>query len=204
VLIVDYHDFGYRRIKVQRPLRLLARITEEGITALQNSKAFARLDEGDRSGWLTLLRKHLGQTHPYAWFASLPSLAKKAGLVKLAKPLAVALEDALGVRVPDAPVVLDVDGTPVADKDLEEFENVPLGQSIDAYMAADVLPHAPDAWVDESYTDDRDGQVGKVGYEINFNRHFYKYVPPRDLHTIDAELKAVEAEISALLEEVAE
>lgn len=81
---------------------------------------------------------------------------------------------------------------------------MPLDQAIDAYMAAEVLPHASDAWVDANYTDDRDGQVGKVGYEINFNRYFYKYVRPRDLHEIDAELKAVEAEIAALLDEVAE
>ena len=71
-------------------------------------------------------------------------------------------------------------------------------------MASEVLPHFPDAWIDESYTDDRDGQVGKVGYEINFNRFFYQYVFPRELHDIDAELKAVEAEIAALLDEVAE
>lgn len=204
VRIVDYRDFGYRRIKVQRPLRLVAKITEEGLAALATSKAFAKLDDTEQSGWLTLLRKHLGQTQPYAWFAGLPALAKKAGLPKIAKPLATALESALGVRDPNAPEVLDADGNLVADKDLEDFETVPLDQPIDAYMAAEVLPHVPDAWVDGSFTDDEDGQRGKVGYEINFNRYFYKYTPPRDLHEIDAELKAVEKEIAALLDEVAE
>ena len=79
-----------------------------------------------------------------------------------------------------------------------------MDQPIDTYMATEVLPHLPDAWVDTSFTDDDDGETGKVGYEINFNRYFYKYVPPRGLHEIDAELKAVEAEIAALLDEVAE
>ena len=59
------------------------------------------------------------------------------------------------------------------------------------------------SWVDESHTDTRDKQVGRVGYEINFNRYFYKYVPPRPLQEIDAELKALEAEIAGLLKEVA-
>lgn len=204
VRIVDYRDFGYRRIKVQRPLRLVAKVTEEGLATLATSKAFAKLDETEQSGWLTLLRKHLGQTYPYTWFATLPALAKKAGLPKIAKALATALESALGVRDDKAPEVVDADGNLVADKDLEDFETVPLDQPIDTYMAAEVLPHVSDAWVDASFTDDEDGQRGKVGYEINFNRYFYKYVPPRDLHEIDSELKAVEAEIAALLDEVAE
>lgn len=204
VRIVDYRDFGYRRIKVQRPLRLVAKITEEAIEALQASKPFAKLDEDAQAGWVKLLRKYLGQTHPYGWFAGLPALAKEAGLPKIAKPLANALEGALGVRDPDAPEVLDEERNPVPDKELEDYESVPLDQNIGDYMDTEVLPHVADAWVDASYTDDRDGQIGKVGYEINFNRYFYKYVPPRDLHEIDAELKAVEAEIAVLLDEVAE
>ncbi len=61
----------------------------------------------------------------------------------------------------------------------------------------------PEAWVDESYRDARDGEVGRVGSEINFNRYFYRYVPPRPLEEIDAELNALEAEIAGLLKEVA-
>lgn len=61
----------------------------------------------------------------------------------------------------------------------------------------------PDAWVDERYRDDRDGEIGRVGYEINFNRYFYKCIPPRPLEVIDAELKQLEAEIAGLLKEVA-
>ena len=71
-------------------------------------------------------------------------------------------------------------------------------------MQREVLPFVPDAWVDESYTDAADGGVGRVGYEINFNRCFYKYVPPRPLEEIDAELKALESEIAGLLQEVVE
>lgn len=90
------------------------------------------------------------------------------------------------------------------DSDLSDSERVPLGTDIVDYFEAEVLPHVSDAWINGDKQDDRDGQVGIVGYEINFNRYFYKYVPPRPLEAIDAELKSVEAEIAALLQEVAE
>jgi type I restriction enzyme M protein len=82
------------------------------------------------------------------------------------------------------------------DADLRDFENVPLKDDIDAYFEREVRPHVPDAWMDRA--------KDKVGYEINFNRHFYKYTPPRPLEVIDAELKQAEEEIMRLLREVTE
>lgn len=67
-----------------------------------------------------------------------------------------------------------------------------------------MLPHVPDAFIDYSVRDEKDGEVGIVGYEINFNRYFYQYQPPRELDVINRELKACEARIQALLNEVAE
>ncbi|MCP5352234.1 MAG: SAM-dependent DNA methyltransferase [Chromatiales bacterium] len=90
------------------------------------------------------------------------------------------------------------------DSDLADTERVPLDQNITDYFEAEVLPHVADAWINPDKRDDRDGQIGLVGYEINFNRYFYEYVPPRPLAEIDAELKAVEKEIADLLAEVAE
>ena len=87
---------------------------------------------------------------------------------------------------------------------MRDNENVPLGQDIRDYFANEVLPHVPDAWIDETKRDEKDKEVGIVGYEINFNRFFYQYVPPRKLVDIDADLKAVEAEIAELLGEVTE
>ncbi len=69
-------------------------------------------------------------------------------------------------------------------------------------MAREVTPFVDDAWVDESYCDETDKQAGKIGYEINFNRYFYRYEPPRPLDEIDAELKTLEAEIAGLLKEM--
>ena len=77
------------------------------------------------------------------------------------------------------------------DADLRDFENVPLKDDMDAYFEREVRPHVPDAWMDRART--------RSGYEINFNRHFYKYTPPRPLDEIDADLKRAEDEIMRLL-----
>ena len=93
-------------------------------------------------------------------------------------------------------------GKPEPDPDLRDSENVPLSESIDDYFEREVLPHVPEAWIDRAKKDEQDGEVGVVGYEIPFNRHFYKYVPPRPLEEIDADLDKVRREIMELLVEV--
>lgn len=107
--------------------------------------------------------------------------------------------------------LFDVDGKTVeykTDGDLRDAENVALDPSKtvnainEAYFKKEVQPHVPDAWIDASKKDDKDQQIGIVGYEIPFNRHFYQYQPPRDLAEIDADLDAVSAEIMKLLQEV--
>ena len=87
-------------------------------------------------------------------------------------------------------------GKPQPDSSLRDTENVPLGEDIQAYFEREVLPHAPDAWIDH--------EKSKVGYEIPFNRHFYVFEPPRSLHVIDEDLKAVSSRIMAMLGELAE
>jgi type I restriction enzyme M protein len=124
------------------------------------------------------------------------------------------LWDALAVRDENAPVITNRRGEPEPDPDLRDNENVPLPSeavvwgvdpterlasptyrsTVDRYMESEVLPYVPDAWVDYDKT--------KIGYEIPLTRHFYKYVPPRPLAEIDAEIKALEAEIQGLLREV--
>ncbi len=83
-------------------------------------------------------------------------------------------------------------GKPQPDAALRDTENVPLGEDVQAYFEREVLPHAPDAWIDHEKT--------KVGYEIPFNRHFYVFKPPRPLAEIDAELKVVTDRILKLIE----
>jgi type I restriction enzyme M protein len=100
----------------------------------------------------------------------------------------------LGDRDEEAAICLDAKGRPEPDSELRDTENVPLSEDIQAYFEREVLPHAPDAWIDHDKT--------KVGYEIPFTRHFYKFIPPRSLEEIDADLKGVTAEILELLREV--
>lgn len=94
------------------------------------------------------------------------------------------------------------------DSELRDYENVALDPSRavnainEAYFIKEVQPHVPDAWIDASKKDEKDQEIGIVGYEIPFNRHFYAYQPPRDLAEIDADLDAVIAEIMQLLQEV--
>jgi len=94
------------------------------------------------------------------------------------------------------------------DGDLRDNENVPLdpsvvtSQLIESYFEREVKPHVSDAWINADKRDTKDNEIGVVGYEIPFNRHFYVYQPPRDLKEIDADLDAISAEIMALLQEV--
>ena len=88
------------------------------------------------------------------------------------------------------------------DPDLRDTENIPLGEDITAYMKREVLPHVPDAYLNEDVRDEKDGKVGKVGYEINFNRYFYVYKPPRPPEVIAAEIKAMEAKFLELMKGV--
>ena len=107
--------------------------------------------------------------------------------------------------------LFEVDGEVVeykADSDLRDNENVALDPSHsvnglnEAYFKKEVRPHVPDAWIDAGKTDAKDEEIGVVGYEIPFNRHFYEYVPPRELADIDADLDAVSSDIMELLQEV--
>ena len=117
---------------------------------------------------------------------------------KLKVPAALfkAILMALAERDEAADVCIDAKGNPEPDSELRDYENVPLKEDVDEYMKREVLPHVPDAWVDESKT--------KIGYEINFNRYFYQYTPPRPLEEIEADLKQIEQEIAHMLTEVTE
>ncbi|MBV7459046.1 MULTISPECIES: class I SAM-dependent DNA methyltransferase [unclassified Acidovorax] len=91
-----------------------------------------------------------------------------------------------------------------SDPGLKDAENIPLKEDIVSYFLREVRPYVPDAWIDRETLDEQDGGIGKVGYEINFNRVFFLYQPPRSLQEIDAELAGVEQRILELLREVAE
>lgn len=199
-------DFGYREIRVERPLKLAVAVTPEGLETLSEAKPFLKLDEADQKRVLRALEALPGGER---WldrgaFEKALSAALTASGVKIGAPVRKAMLSALSERNEAAKVCTDSNGSPEPDTDLRDHELVPLNEDWQDYVQRQVLPFVPDAWVDETHTDTQDGSAGRVGYEINFNRYFYKYVPPRPLEEIDAELKALEAEIADLLREVTE
>jgi len=215
VKIFDNQDFGYSRITVERPLRLnfgviaerLQRVKEAGpfvnLAASKKRKntkgAEQEIEEGKKIQNAILkalagLSSH-GIIKNREKFVELLKDAFKTKAIALPGPLFKSILSALSERDEAAEICKDSDGNPEPDPELRDYENVPLKEDISEYIKREVLPHAPDAWVDASKT--------KIGYEINFNRYFYKYTPPRPLEEIERELKAVEQEIADMLGEVA-
>lgn len=201
--IFDVTDFGYREIRVERPLRLNFQANEERIERLKAQKAFQKLDDAEQTALITALMKLRDKlfTNRDAFEKALNEVLKAAEL-KLRAPVKKAVLSALSERDEQADICTDKDGNPEPDPELRDYELVPLKENWRDYFAREVQPFVPDAWVDENYRDHKDGEVGRVGCEINFNRYFYKYVPPRPLEEINAELKQLESEIAELLKGV--
>ncbi|MEP3040721.1 MAG: class I SAM-dependent DNA methyltransferase [Roseibium sp.] len=202
--IFDTTNFGYREIRVERPLKLNFQASEERIARLADEKPFQKLD-ADEQEEIKVVLLAMGDSlfSNRDLFEKTLTKALKAEGIKVGAPVKKAIMSALSERDEEADICIGKNGTPEPDTGLRDHELVPLGEDWRDYMAREVTPFVPDAWVDESYRDTLDGETGRVGYEINFNRYFYKYVPPRPLEEIDDELKALEAEIAGLLKEVA-
>lgn len=205
--IFDYKEFGYRRITVERPLQLAIYPKDElRLEALQADNAWAKMDETTQQTILDALssfeqEKYLSRDK---FLKQLKAKVERESAEKAVKLTAAQLKliiKHLGEH-DDKAEVCKAKGQIEANPDLRDNENVPLTETVADYFAREVLPHVPDAWIDESKTDPKDGEVGIVGYEIPFNRHFYVYEPPRTLEDIDEDLDAVSAEIMKLLQEV--
>jgi type I restriction enzyme M protein len=214
VKVFPNEAFGSLRITVERPLQLRWEIREETIATALAGKALLKLPEEVQAAIRELLKGHRG-----AQFATERELVKLLGSTTAELGLSTSVQKAiwasLAVRDEKVPAITDRQGTPKPDPELRDNENVPLPSvsvtfeedpaerfatsayrsAVDDYMRDEVLPYVPDAWVDHERT--------KVGYEIPLTRHFYRYVPPRPLEEIDAEIKALEEEIHQLLEDVA-
>ncbi|HYW42333.1 MAG TPA: class I SAM-dependent DNA methyltransferase [Bryobacteraceae bacterium] len=189
--IFDNDDFGFRKITVERPLRLSFAVTPERVEALKISRAFEGLATSKKKGkegaaeiqaGLKLQKELVAAVESIpagmVWknrpeFESVLDQTLEANDLSIPAPVRRAVVSALSERDETAEICFDSDGHPEPDPDLRDTENVPLKEDIQDYFVREVKPHVPDAWIDESRT--------KVGYEIPFTRHFYKYVPPRPL-----------------------
>lgn len=199
--IFPVEAFGYRRITVERPLRLNFQASPERIDKVLAEKAIEKLDAPAQQRLIEALRT-LDASVLHRNRESFSKLLKKALAAQGVAPSAAELKailSALSERDPEADICMSK-GQPEADPGLRDNENVPLGQSVHDYFEREVKPHVPDAWIDESKTDAQDGDVGVVGFEIPFNRHFYVFQPPRSLEEIDRDLKACTDRIKQMIE----
>lgn len=200
--IFDTEEFGYRRITVERPLQLsFAPRDEERVESLQADKPFLKWPDTLQSAVVEALRQ-LEEEKILDRTLFKKQLMKLINGKKLTAAQFKLIQKHIGEHDEEAVVCCDRKGNPEPNPDLRDYENVPLTESIQDYFQREVLPHVPDAWIDVSKKDKLDGEVGIVGYEIPFNHHFYKYVPPRALEKIDADLDKVSGEIMELLREI--
>lgn len=216
--LAEHEDDIRRHIK-----KAFSNLKEKHVKDLLNSKTW--LFQREMMEKAKLLQETIGsdQHDDFNGYAA----ALKAADVKLDTKEKKQITDAVSWKNPEAKKVakkvhkkgspdpiyglFEVDGKVVeyqVDGDLRDHENVALDPSRlvnelnEEYFAKEVQPHVPEAWIDGSKRDSKDGEIGIVGYEIPFNRHFYVYQPPRDLAEIDADLDKVSAEIMQLLQEV--
>lgn len=189
--IFDNADFGYTRVTIERPLRLRYEMTTDAKARFLDAYPDL-LDD------VQAIDKVMGRKPLLDWnwtWKRIQELLKQSGSRWKANEQRL-FRSVFTERDPNSEPVLNgqADEGYEADPELRDFENVPLKENVDTYFKREVLPHLPDAWIDPSKE--------KVGYEINFNRYFYKYTRPRPLKEIDAELKKAERDILRLLQEL--
>ena len=209
--IFDNDDFGYWRITVERPLRLNFQASAERLARLDDETAFVNLAKSRKSGTtakaeiaagkqqqenIRTVLKTLDSERLYLdreIFTADLTATFKTSEVSLTAPLKKAILNALSERDENAEICTNRNGDPEPDTQLRDYENVPLKEDIQTYFEREVLPHVPDAWIDESRT--------VKGYEISFTRYFYEYKPLRPLDEIRAEILALEDELDGMLAE---
>ncbi|SDZ00269.1 class I SAM-dependent DNA methyltransferase [Bacillus sp. 166amftsu] len=208
----DNEDFGYRKITVERPLRLNVLISEERIQRCVEQKAFQNLATSKKKGDNGLAEIEAGKAIQAKIIEVLRSLesdqlfknrdeftkllkdAFKKADVTIGAPVLKAILTGLSEKDETADICMKNKTDAEPDTDLRDTENVPLKEDIYEYFKREVTPHVPDAWIDGSKT--------KVGYEIPFTRQFYKYTALRSSTEIMAEIKALEASILEKLKKV--
>jgi type I restriction enzyme M protein len=210
--VFDNDDFGYRQITVERPLRLSFQVTSERIERLKLETAYQNLAKSKKKGkeaqreieageafqveivvMLESMDQTVAEKSRTAFEERLSRAAQSAG-IRFSAPGKKAILAAMAEHDQAAEICLDGDGKPESDPELRDYENIPLKEDIHAYFEREVRPHVADAWIDEGKT--------RIGYEVPFTRHFYKYTPPRPLEQIQADIKHVEQEILNALAEV--
>ena len=186
-------EFGYRKVTVERPLRVNYLVTKHSVAAVASTAPVMKMP--DSAPLIDALGALIGASFQSLGAFEDALLPVWGSSGKVPAPVRKAVISSAVVSDPSAEPVQGKNGL-VPDPELRDTENIPLGEPIDSFLNREVRPYAPDAWIDETKT--------KLGYEIPFTRVFYKYLSPRPLADIDRDLKASQLRILALLDEVAE
>lgn len=198
--IIPIRELGYREVAVKTPLRVKLSLTKDRIVALENDKALQKLEEEEKSKLMTALHEVSSNSLPYSWLADFVNEQKLVGL-KLSKPIQNAMFRAFSVNAPAGDEVKDVRGNIIYSKEKIK-EIVPLSEDLDSYMRREVFPFVPDAVVDTTVIDERDRQIGIVGYEVNFNKYFYQHESERAPEEIAREICIEFREMNDLMKEL--
>jgi len=207
--IFDNEKLGYTKVIVERPLQLNYQITEERLENLYSVKTFVNLAESkNKNPEEKLEEEKSGKEEQKTIIQALQAIGNKLykNWDEFEKKVQAALKEfglsanfikniilTLSEHDDTADYVLDSKGKKQPDSNLRDSEKIPLKQDIKEYFDREVTPYYPDAWMDR--------KKDKIGYEINFTKYFYKYIPPRPLEEIEKDIKGVTAEIQELLKE---
>lgn len=222
-------DFAFRQITIERPLRLTFEVTEEKINQIKSDFGALALnaketpeeyqirckdEENRQQSIISALQILKGEKYKNRdefmqdLENSLDEKGVHIGIKKSAQTHYITKSEfktiitTLSERDEEADICMDSKGNPESDTELRDTENVPYEQDVQEYFEKEVKPYVPDAWIDESKTDHKDGKVGKVGYEIPVTRYFYEYIPPRSLEEIEGDIEKVENELLSMLGEL--
>ena len=212
--IFDNEDFGYRKITVERPLKLSFLVNDEAIEKVKETTQFIKLavskkkdevvkvaeEEAGRKEQDKIIKvlKSFGSSKQYMsreeFLKDIKSKAKEYD-VKLGAALLKAIVNAIGERNEEAEICRDSKGNIESDAALRDTETIPLKEDIQEYFDREVKPHVEDAYMDET-------TFNNIGYEIPFTRHFYKYVELRPFEEIMKEVEELEDEITLEIKKV--
>ena len=225
-VLVPVETFMFRKVTTQRPLRAQVHIPENiSDTLIVKPSEMSKLDDSQFDMFVAELVKCAGQDLPVHDLKAFDDVFARmeedykakhdAGLTKTGKPKKVRFPLKIStiekwlynnylVKGSDFDIVYDEEGNIVPDLDLKDSENIPFGTSFEEYMDDEVLPYAPETWIDETVLDKgplNDGKVGVVGTNISFNKFFYHYEEPRKPEEIAKEIMELESGLEGVMKE---
>ncbi len=207
--IFDNEEFGYTKLLVERPLQLNYQVSEERLENLYAIGSFSKLAESKKENPEEKLEeeeagkkkqeeiisslKKIGDKQYKKWDEFEDKVQEAIKKLNLTPVFIKSIVLALSEHDDNAEYVTDKKGNKLSDSNLRDSEKVPLKEDIEKYFEKEVKPYYSDAWMDRT--------KDKIGYEINFTKYFYKYVPPRALEDIEKDINKVTKEIQELIKE---